>query len=738
VVEFVLLAGCLAIIALRATCSESLHSRTTAGVVDLSTTIFTLSVSGLLITAFLIWFVASVFTGKISYRRTSLEFALAFFIIAAAIAAYFAPDKRAAITYSSALIAPVLMAVLLVQLLDCDSKRKLLLIVIAALGVVLTYSCAEQFFLSNQLTIEQYENAPEAILASLGVRPGSFANMLLEHRIYSKDVRGFFSTGNSAGSFALLALVAGLAILAEKFKARLRVPFAPAITVAAILFGLLLTHSKGAIAAASLAVLMLVIYAFFRNFLSLHKKSILILLLLLTVVGGGLVVGYGLKHNRLPGGNSMLVRWQYFSAAAKMVADHPFTGVGPGNFANLYTHYKPPEALEAVTDPHNFPLSILTQFGLLGLVAFLALILVPLLKVVFLVPEILSVPLAPNRKPFSIFAFTILLAFLAFWPMIIKTPSAVDTPVLIYAIITLYIIPVIIFALAFWLLSTKQSRPISDDSRIIAIILCGIVAFLVHNLIDFAIFEPGIYTAFWAMMACLIALGNTPSRSVTVAKPAKVLIPALTVAVFWAWLAFCFIPPVAATANIRHARAAASMGDFDKVHKLFNAAAKADPLSPDALSLDGRAYLQQFGRAGGSSNQHLLSYAEDRFTRAIERNRADFKNYRRLADLYLLRAQISTADKKNHYLTSALNAAEQAVVCYPASAQLRIKLAEIAELLDKNDIALENYRRAIAIEDDYRDMFKIMYPDREVFPRLSGKKYTFAMQKIAELATPKK
>ena len=79
----------------------------------------------------------------------------------------------------------------------------------------------------------------------------------------------------------------------------------------------------------------------------------------------------------------MLVRWQYWQASAKMYADHFLTGVGPGNFAYFYPRYKLPAALETVTDPHNFLLTILTQFGPLGLVGFLALIFVPLWKIIF-------------------------------------------------------------------------------------------------------------------------------------------------------------------------------------------------------------------------------------------------------------------------------------------------------------------------------------------------------------------
>ena len=85
---------------------------------------------------------------------------------------------------------------------------------------------------------------------------------------------------------------------------------------------------------------MFAVYLCFRNRLKDYKKTILIVCALSAIAGGLAIVWYGLAHGRLPGGNSMLVRWQYWRESAKMYADHPLTGVGPGNFAHFYTHYK--------------------------------------------------------------------------------------------------------------------------------------------------------------------------------------------------------------------------------------------------------------------------------------------------------------------------------------------------------------------------------------------------------------
>ena len=50
------------------------------------------------------------------------------------------------------------------------------------------------------------------------------------------------------------------------------------------------------------------------------------------------------------------------------------------------------------------------------------------------------------------------------------------------------------------------------------------------------------------------------------------------------------------------------------------------------------------------------------------------------------------------------------------------------------EIAIEQYGKAIEIEDEYRVQFRVMYPTREeIVSRLGDKKYLFAKQRIKHL-----
>jgi tetratricopeptide (TPR) repeat protein len=713
-----------------------------------------LTVSAVLILSFVVWFVWGLCSKRFLYRPTGIEIGLCLFCVAAIAAGLAAANKRAAITNFVTLLAPVFMALLLVQILDSHSKIKLLLICIAALAVVSAYECAHQFFVTNRMMIEQYKQAPQTVLEPLGIEPGSFQQFLFEHRLYSRGVRSFFTTRNSAGSFTLMAFFASVALFIDKLKHRKSDSSSPShlfacgIAAAVILFGLTLTRSKVAIIGLFCAAAIFIAYLRFGSWLKAHKKAIFIVCLLLAVAAGSVVIRYGLNHGQLPGGSSMLVRWQYWHASAKMYADHPFTGVGPGNFAHFYTHYKPAEALESVADPHNFLLSILTQYGPLGLIGFLAMIFIPLWRMFSLNP-ISSSPKAQPEPAFKTLAVSFLIiisaALLLIRPMLMPATGADTLDVMIYVIVTLYVAPVAVFIIGFWLLTaplhkTRNPQPATRNTNITAAALfCAVLGVALHNLIDFAIFEPGVFTTLWAIIACVIVLDfHAKCRPQLVLKPApfvKMITAAAALVLVWAYFYYAFIPVAKSTAGIQRAYRAISAGQFQQAHNILNTAAEDDCLSPAALSLNGRVYLHHF-ELTQSRNRDLLAGAEVSLLKAISRDSADFKNFERLTEVYTLLAETSTGQEKTNYLNKSFdNALLAAEELYPGSGRLRIELAKIAEQLGKTDVAIKQYNEAIRIENKYRRQFKIMYPERqEIFSRLGEEEYKSAKQRLKHLS----
>jgi len=255
-------------------------------------------------------------------------------------------------------------------------------------------------------------------------------------------------------------------------------------------------------------------------------------------------------------------------------------------------------------------------------------------------------------------------------------------------------------------------------------------------LIDFAIFEPPVFTTLWAIIACLIAIDfHTNRRPQLVLKPAPVvraIVGLIALVIIGAYFYYVWSPVKKSTAKIQQAHQAISNGQFEQAHRLLDSAAKDDYISPAALSMNGRLYLHHFQLT--PNNQDLLLRSEKCLRAAIERDNAAFKNHERLTNVYESLAEISTQQEKTGWLNKALDRASLAVERYPGCGRLQFKVAEIAEKLGKIDIAIEQYEKTIDIEDKYRAQFQEMYPEREkIVSRLGEEKYRNAKQRIKHL-----
>jgi hypothetical protein len=744
--ENILFVCCIIVIALRATSSEAPAPQSSPIQTILNDTVFSLCLSGTLIFAFLLWCLAKLFSGRPSFKITAMGTGLAILLTGLILATFYAANKRTAITSAVTLMAPILMAVMLAHLLDSHAKIKILLITLASLGVVAAFQSADQFFIENDIIIQQYQDDPDAILQPLGITRNSFNHILLEHRIYSKDVRGSFSTGNSAGSFAILTSFAAIAILAELLKNRKSFPSLSgnralaAIALAVVLFGLFITRSKGAVSAFIIAV---AIFAFLLR--SARPKLSKNIILTACVIGAialvPLVAWFGLKFGRLPGGNSMLARWQYWHASAQMFLDHHLTGVGGGNFSFFYPQYKPSAAPETVSDPHCFVLSILTQFGPLALLGFLIIILSPLWRTSLTDPKTLETP--PNRRfanLATLCAIITAMVIITLRPFISPQNTAETFDEKLFVLFTAYIAPAAAFAVGFALfVKALQTSPkeynLQNTHLTAAALFCGILGVIIHNLIDFAIFEPGIFTAFFAAIACLIALNtqtkNQQNSVITSPLWLKTAAVIVTLVIGFAYFNYALIPVAKSTAEIAASRLPVALGQTQLAHNFLDAATDDDPLSPDAPAMNGWLYIQNFFRSDAQKEQ-IFNNAEQALFTAAQRNPQDYKNFDALAEMYSLYARLQP-DQNEALLNKALDSASVAVSLYPGNADLRLRLAQIAEDLGQTDLALQNYKIAVQIEDGFREQFKRMYPGRKAVSRLDEDKYFFATQRIKDL-----
>ncbi|MHC4212497.1 MAG: O-antigen ligase family protein [Planctomycetota bacterium] len=744
VFEYVLLTVCLLLLAIRTTYTEGPNPQSTGQTINLGDNLYSLTLSLIILLSFTLWLVCGVFSRNFSYRPKITELAFVLFILAAIISTTVASNKRNAITDSVVVLSPVVMALLLIRILDSTTKIRLVLVFIAALAIVTAFQCTYQTVVENEAWIYRYQNDPNSILGPLGVEPGTLNHMMLEHRILSKDVKGFFTTSNSAGSFTLLALFGAAALFLTELKKLKSNPenipalITTALAALAVLAGLILTKSKGAILATIIASAMFAIWLALGKKLFAHRFKLLILSIILVIIITSATITYGIKNDRLPGGNSMLVRWQYWKTAAKIYKERPITGIGPGNFVFLYPKHKDPAALETISAPHNFALAFLTQYGPLGLAAFALLILTALLPPAFKPPldthETKESNNVSNKTAIAISA-AIALGLLIIRPLIMPIGADGDTSLATFEIFTSYITPVVAFAIALWLLRPAAKTPKENNTNIyMAALFCGIIGFLIHNLIDFAIFEPGVMTTFWMVVACLIALNRIRNKQDQPKFPPPLLpklIPAIMAIIIVAVVINHALAPVAKTTD----KTSRALNNLLSAHQLLDEAAKEDPLDPAPLNLNAKLYLQHFQQTG-KNQPILLERAVECLQKAIQRNNTDFKIHESLSDISNSLADISTGNNKKTWLNKALDSIQNAIERYPGLGRLHFKLAKTAEKLNDKNLALDEYKKTVEIEDNFRELFAIMYPDRQIVSRLGKKQYNTAKNKIEKLTRP--
>jgi O-antigen ligase len=68
---------------------------------------------------------------------------------------------------------------------------------------------------------------------------------------------------------------------------------------------------------------------------------------------------------------SVVERMAHWQAAWYMFLDHPWLGIGPGNYSTVYDQYYLPGWLEPLGHAHNYYLNLAAELGLLGLSGYL-------------------------------------------------------------------------------------------------------------------------------------------------------------------------------------------------------------------------------------------------------------------------------------------------------------------------------------------------------------------------------
>jgi O-antigen ligase len=741
--ESILLVLVLAITALRASFIEVTYQSLPNPLLPLPAEVLSILISAVLIGAFFLWLTLRLLRPPADQIAGGLGLAVCVFLMTGTAAAFVASSKRDAVTDLVTLAAPLLVLLMLTDLFRKPQRILPALWLLLALGVTSVYQCNEQARTDNESVLQDYQKDPQRVLRQLGIEPGTLKQWQFEHRLRSKDVRGFLTTSNSTGSFLLLCLFACLGLFVQtlrqiKSSSQWAIAVLYALIALILAYGLYLCKSRGALVAGAMCLTGWLLCVLWGK--KLWPYRYLLVLITIAAATGLLIfaVHYGLTHGRLPGPNALLVRWQYWQSTCRLIADRPLLGVGGGNFTIWYPLYKIPAAPEMVRDPHNFLLALASQYGLLGAATFTLVLIVPLLSVLKRDPANPS-PAAGQVQPSIFLGVSILLAaafvFLLLRPLVTEgTIAESNTSIRQAYYLVYYLTPagvmILIFGLLF-LAGGEPSDPVILNRSLPAALSWGAMAVLIHNLIDFALFETAVLMALMICLAAILALVCPAVPLSPRPLPIRVSAALLLIAALAGFLWIAVIPPVRAGARIQQA-----LGQPDQAGALLTAAEQLDRLSPQAAWLNGQLVLQQF-QEKIIKDPALLEQAAEAYSRAILRNPLDYRLHESLADVYMIRAESEQdLNEKIGFLKQSYVSARQAFVRFPGSDRLAFKLGLMAEQIHRIEEARLWYCLAVEIEEAYRIQFRQMYPGHDLFSRLGEERYQYALEFIRSAAAP--
>lgn len=292
------------------------------------------------------WFSARALRGGGAWKFAGTEFGLIAFVIAAFLSALGASFRTAAADQAMGFLGAALLFVLSVQAVGRGPLLRIFSSTAFALGV---YALVQRFVIFPQTRAEY------------GALPVD-----LSRRLEAGEVMATFFYPNTFGGYLalLLPLLAGALLDSLREGPRRYLPAAAALAAAA--GAMPLTGSGGAWTALGIGAA-----AFGALWITRKRGRSL-------AVGAGVaaaILGAAALAAFLPRlaekSPSIRNREAYWTAAVRIFRTAPLLGVGPDNYQDYYPEFKP-ETPQETRKAHNDYLQILAETGLLGILAFLS------------------------------------------------------------------------------------------------------------------------------------------------------------------------------------------------------------------------------------------------------------------------------------------------------------------------------------------------------------------------------
>ncbi len=781
-----LLAG-LAIMGLRPLIVESLDSAGLSVTRALSGPSDPLPSSSLMIVGVILFLAVGMIVARVvgderGYRLTGLEWGGAIVLLAAVVSCIAAGNKRLAINGAADWLGTLVLAILLVQLLNCAFRIRLAVCVLIASVGAQAAECLHQVYWVYPETLAMYAEERAAIWERQGVSIDSPQVALFEARLRAGEATGFLAHANVTGAHLVMGalVVAGLLFGRMGGGSIWRDGLGLAL-IGAISISAYLTGARGAWVAGMVALIVLV-WRRRRGPTGDGGRSALRRGWVVAIAATFVVLGYAWMTNSLPG-RTLDFRWKYWKASARMVAERALTGVGSGNFGRHYLQFKTIDSSEEVQHPHNFLVVAAADWGVAGAVGVMVM-LIGASRVMVCAPtngasqprrterpirrsgETESERIVDDRRPACMDGTDdgarVATRRMMGWGLLVCGLIFMPRAFLLGHDDIHYVYFATMFPLLAWLGTFGAAMLVTSGVRVDRFATaCGLaaMAFVLQDTINFASIVPGAFTSAAGVLAVAIASRYQIGARMAVALPGPPIRWLWGACAVFAVFAVGVLAPVRwSNEKMTAARAAHSVGE---ALSLYDEAARLDPLDSQPLYEAAKLARWKAAETSGSDRamgKRLLMGAFVRLGRAIQRDPERLALVRESCFAFLLAAGVDLTkweqgarplgEQDGHggadspaggnesidmaRIESAVVFARHAVKLYPTSPQEHELLGDCLAIWaghtggQKSESAwqeaVEHYRRALQIDDER--------PPHETIRRLSERQREILKMKM--------
>lgn len=488
---------------------------------------------------------------------------LALLAIWSMLSTFWSADRFSAAVTSFTFLTGAVMLWTIAQL--ARSWLRLRVAVAACFGLLLV--------LIAQGLIHQFDEVPnmrdywqehgDEVLQQQGIEKGTFAARQYEQRIIAGEMFGFnFSPNTFAALLVMLAIVsAGIAIqrLAdanEPVEAKDRKPvsrawaFLPLLAIPLALWIICYTNSRTALITPLIAGALMLIVWKARRWLATHQRIAFLAVIVAFALGATALIAHGIYHGSMPH-VSLTFRWRYWVGAFRILQGdlNWLIGVGWSQFGAHYMIHRLPEAAEEVRDPHNFIVRFFVELGVIG--GALAVLWMLGLWWDMTRPKVPPAPPTPPRdgraRPPHVFLTLALIATLAMLVNIFATIDFAQDPwYALYELLKRLLFGgLLILGMSIAMLRRIDPAEFEQASApapwLLYATLVALGVFLIHNLIDFSLFETGPMLLFMLLAGVVLGVrwpsqaGQRKSRRTAMIALAGGVAAWLAAAIFFVW-----------------------------------------------------------------------------------------------------------------------------------------------------------------------------------------------------------